>query len=140
VNNKQLDEMFAEPTTEPTAEPTVAPQPTVAAEPDPWAHLIGGSDPTADKDPFALLLDGMLADEGMSRETETPEHKTEGYEDHEWELKEELIYEEDKVNVICRKCHRQMRMDRTQTWGEAMGSHEINPDCGQMLVGDVMDS
>jgi hypothetical protein len=136
VNNAQLDELL----TEPTAEPTVVAELATPEEPDPLAHLIGGADPLADKDPFALMLDGMLAEEGLNKESETPEFKTEGYEAHEWEFKAELIYEDDEVNAICRKCHRQMRMNRAQTWGEAMGSHEINPDCGQMLVGDVMDS
>lgn len=136
---KQLDDMLA------GAEPAQAseqatekpPEPT---EHDPLAHLIGNTDPNADRDPFSLMLDGMLEQEGMSKETETPGYKTEGFEEHEWEFKSELVYEEDDAIAICKKCFRQMRVTRQQTWNEGILAHGIDPDCGQGIATDVMDA
>jgi hypothetical protein len=126
----QLDEMLG----------SEAPVEEPVEEMDPFSHLIGKTVSDADADPFALMLDGMLAGEGLSKETETPQLKTEGYEEHEWELKSELVYEEDLVEAICKKCFRQMRIPRTSTWSEAMLEHNVNPNCGQGLAADVMDS
>jgi hypothetical protein len=115
-------------------------EPAPPAEVDPLAHLIGNTDPDADKDPFTMMLDGMLEQEGMSKESETPEHKTEGFEEHEWEFKSELVYEEDIGMAICRKCFRQMHVGRQQSWNEAMLAHGVNFDCGMGVAQDVTDS
>mgnify|MGYP001454401612 CR=1 FL=1 len=137
VMKKQLDAMLSG--AEPSAQPEAVP---VQEEPpfDPLTHLIGNTDPDADKDPFTMMLDGMLAGEGLNKETETPEYKTASFEEHEWELKEELVYEDDVINAICKKCFRQMRMNRQQTWNGAQMAHGINSDCGQGVAADVMDS
>jgi hypothetical protein len=140
MNKDKLDELLDEPRDGESSPDPVAPPPKPEAEPDPLAHLIGSSENETDKDPFAEMLDGMLDGEGLSKETETPEYKTDSFEDHEWEFKEELVYEGDKVEAICKKCFRQMKMDRSQTWGEAMEEHGVNPDCSLMLADEVMSS
>ncbi len=141
ILKKQLDAMLAE-APQPAA---VAGKevPAVEAAPapvDPLAHLIGQANPDADRDPFSMMLDGMLAEEGLSKDTEIAERKTEGFEQHEWEFKSEVKYEDDLVEVICKKCFRQMRMDRHQTTSEAMQAHQVNPDCGMGITSEVMDS
>jgi hypothetical protein len=107
---------------------------------DPLAHLIGRQDPDLDKDPFAAMLDGMLAAEGMSREDEPAERKQADFAEHEWEFKKEVVFEDDDVEVICKKCFRQMRMKRTQTTNEAMAAHQVNADCSLQITSEVMDS
>jgi hypothetical protein len=139
-----LDKMIAEAQANPTVAGTVSdtlvpPAPDTTPILDPLAHLIGGTDPNVDRDPFTLELDALLAQEGLSKETET-QPKTEGYEAHEWEFKETLIYEDDVVEAVCKKCFRQMRMNRAHTWAEAMEHHKVNPDCGMGVTAEVMDS
>jgi hypothetical protein len=148
ILKKQLDEMLAgaeTPQEAPAVAAAVASTLPASAEDapdahDPLAHLIGRQDSDFNRDPFASMLDDMLAQEGMSKETETPEHKTDGFEQHEWEFKKELKYEEDLVEVICKKCSCHMRMRRDQTWYEAMETHQVNPDCGMSIASNVMDS
>ena len=117
------------------APPEPAPEPV-----DPLAHLIGRQDPDLDRDPFAAMLDGMLAQEGMSKDDEPAERKQPDFEFHEWEFKKEVVYEDDEVEVICKKCFRQMRMKRTQTTNQAMEAHQVNPDCSLQITSEVMDS
>jgi hypothetical protein len=133
---KQLDEMAAQASA--SEQPKEQQKPVV--EPDPLAHLIGSAEDLLEEDPFASMLDGMLAQEGMNKGSETPEFKTEGYEEHQWEFKHELVYGGDEVEAMCKKCCRHMNMRRDQTWNEAMAIYEINPDCGQMLAETVMSS
>lgn len=140
MNPAELDALLAEAEQAEAPVEATAPPAAVEAPFDPLAHLIGNTDPNLDRDPFAMMLDGMLEQEGMSKDTEQPEHKTEGFEEHEWEFKEELIYEDDVAVAICKKCFRQMRLSRQQTFNEAMHAHSVNPDCGQGLAADVMDS
>ena len=87
-----------------------------------------------------MMLDGMLADEGLSKESEVTERKQPGYAEHEWEFKKECIYEDDEVEMICKKCFRQLRMNRTQTTNEAVDAHEINRNCADQAVKDVSES
>lgn len=146
ILKKQLDDMLQgdeQPQEVPAAAVATtlpAPAEEAPAEPDPLAHLIGRQDPDADRDPFSMLLDDMLAQEGMSKDTEQAERKTQGFEEHEWEFKKEVQYEDDLVEVVCKKCFRQMRMTREQTTNQAMEAHQINPDCGMGVASEVMDS
>jgi len=138
--DRMLEDAAAEPAPPPCQDTTLPAPPDPKGEPDPFAHLMGASGGFAsEEDPFTAGLDAMLAQEGMSRETEASA-KTEGFEQHEWEFKKELVYEDDDVEAICRKCFRQMRMKREQTFNEAMASHQVNPDCGMGVASEVMDS
>jgi len=135
---KQLDDLLNQ-VTDPGPEPTEQPK-QVETEHDALAHLIGSNDPDADRDPFQMILDGMLAGEGMDKESETPEFKMSSFEEHQWEFKAELVYEEDLVEAMCKKCCRHMKMSRDQSWNEAMSEHKVNPDCSQMLTQDICDA
>ena len=68
-----------------------APEETPPEPVDPLAHLIGTHNPDADRDPFSMLLDGMLAEEGLCKDTPTEERKRPEFEEHEWEFKKEKI-------------------------------------------------
>lgn len=124
------------------AEPApVASQPEPVAV-DPYAHLIGCIDPHADRDPFALLLDGMLAAEGVSnaKDVEPLGFKNPNMESHEWEAKadKEIIYSDDQALWMCHKCFRQMYVGREETLTSAMGRHKISISCATQLACEVM--
>jgi hypothetical protein len=108
-------------------------------EADPLSHLIGKAAENVDVDPFMSILDGMLAEKGLDLNSETSP-KTEGYETHEWELKSTLVFADDEVEAICKKCFRQMKMSRESTWNEAMTEHEVNPNCGMVIADSIMSS
>lgn len=130
---KALDQMIAD------AEPVVLAEPVVTqpepVEVDPLAHLIGQGNDCEQVDPFTAMLDGLLAQEGMSKDDEVTTKKQPESEPHEWEFKKTTIFEDDLCEVICKKCFRQMKMDRLESFTEAQTKHGINPDCSM----DVMD-
>lgn len=137
--SRALDDMIAQaekpelPSTLPAPpQQDVAPEAPV----DPFAHLIGRSDPDADRDPFAAMLDGMLAAEGMDKGQEV--EKVPEPELHAWETDRETLYENDDYQVTCKKCFRSMRVTREETLGQAMQRHTIARDCSVQITAEVM--
>jgi len=124
-------------------DPSLEQCPVVELPPDPYAHLIGRQiDPEIDRDPFTAALDAALAAEGVTdaRSVETGFKNPES-EHHEWESKRDTIYSGDDVHMICKKCFREILINRSQeTIGQAMARHKISADCGMQLVCEVTDS
>lgn len=106
-------------------------------EVDPLEHLIGQGDGDR-KDPFAAMLDELLAAEGRSIAEEiikNPEN-----EDHEWEEDRAVLYGSDAYVMTCRKCFRTMEVGRSETLGQAMQRHTIAADCSLQVAAEVMGS
>ena len=118
--------------------------PPVEIPVDPYAHLIGRQlDPDGvDKDPFTAALDAALAAEGVAdpKAVETGFKNPES-EQHEWESKRDTLFSGDDVHFICKKCFREMYVNRKdETIGQAMVRHKISSDCGMQLAAEVMDT
>ena len=141
-----LDSLTTEDAPAAEAPPPVAPEdvPTIEgnglADDDPYKHLVGRvvtNDEIAD--PFSAMLDGMLASEGMDKNTPTADKNPEA-ENHNWESDKDAIYEQDEILMTCSKCCRTMRVSRHESLNEAMDRHQVARDCSMQTVGEIMDT
>lgn len=139
---KDMLDGLVQPEEAPTVAPVVEAVPTQEgnglADDDPYKHLVGCQANISDlQDPFSAMLDGMLASEGMDKNTETADKNPEP-EFHNWESDKIAIYEDDEVLMTCSKCCRTMKMNRKETPASAMARHNIALDCAQQVVGEIM--
>lgn len=107
--------------------------------PDPFAHLVGLQSDGSANDPFAAMLDGMLASEGMSKDDEVGEKNPEP-ELHDWESDRETLYSSDTYTLTCRKCIRSVGVQRDETVAQAMQRHGVARDCSVQITAEVMDA
>lgn len=128
------------PAAPPVAEATPTTEGNGLADDDPYKHLVGCQASSLEpQDAFSAMLDGMLASEGMDKNTETPDKNPEP-EFHNWESDKIAIFEGDDVLMTCSKCCRTMKMNRKETPNDAMRRHNIALDCAQQVVGEIMEN
>ena len=122
---------------QPEAASEVATDPTPAAPvgpPDPYAHLIGHGGPIQEKSPFDAFLDDVTAD------APEPEEKEPVYENHDWESVRKTLYEDDQDIWRCKRCFRQINVNRDETVASACARVNLNPNCGEQVAAEVMES
>ena len=119
-------EAAPEATTEPSSDAPVGP-------PDPFAAYIGHAGPIQAKSPFDAFLDA--ATEGVEVEPTDPD-----YVQHEWETIREAIYEDDHHVWRCKRCFRQLNVQREETLGQALAKYNVNENCGNQIATDIHDA
>jgi hypothetical protein len=124
--DKFLDDLN-EPQVAPIAE---TPPETPVGPPDPLAHLIGHSGPIQAKSPFDAFLEAATA--GVELEPKDPD-----YVQHEWETIMEAIYEDDHHVWRCKRCFRQLNVQRDETLGQALVKYNVHENCGTQIAEDI---
>ena len=129
-----LDKVPA-PEAAPEASKEAAPE-APAGPPDPYAHLIGHGGALVEQSPFDAMLDQMAeSDEAKALPEEEPD-----YGNHEWKTIKDAIFEDDYYVWRCDRCLRQINVQRSETLAQACAKVNLNPNCGEQVAAEVMES
>lgn len=124
---------------QPEAAPEEAKKPAEeapAGPPDPYAHLIGHQGPIQEKSPFDAMLDAMAeSDDAKTLPEETPD-----YGNHDWKAVQDATFEDDHYVWRCQRCFRQINVQRSETLAQACAKYNVNPNCGEQVAAEVMES
>lgn len=112
-----------------------APAPVPDGPPDPFAHLIGHNGPIQEQSPFDAFLDGVVDD--APKDMPEPEPM---YEKHDWQTIQAAVYEDDHHVWRCRRCFRQINVKGEETLEQALAKYNVNPNCGEQVAAEVMES
>jgi len=93
-------------------------------------------------DPFALLLDEVLAAEGVDVKLEKRRKydPTKGnVQEHDWQAAKDTIYSDESYKFRCKRCLKWLVVKREETMGEVMGRDGVDPNCASAVISSVMN-
>ncbi len=140
--DKFLEGIDKEPQPEAAAETATtepAPPETVPAVEDPLAKYIGHQGPIVTRE-VASAFDGFLAQLEAEAPADLEPAPEKSFEEHDWETVRETRYEDDFDVWRCKRCFRQVNVQRSETLVASLERHKINPDCGVQVAAEVMES
>ncbi len=140
--DKFLDNIDKEPQPEAAADAETQPAPAEEAPPaveDPLAKYIGHQGPIVTRE-VASPFDGFLAQLEAEAPADLEPAPEKSFEEHDWETVRQTRYEDDFDVWRCKRCFRQVNVNRQETLVAALERHKINPDCGVQVAAEVMES
>jgi hypothetical protein len=133
--SKFLEGLDKEPQPEPEPAAAKAAPEAPADPPDPFAHLIGHGGAIQEQSPFDAFLDKVV--EEAPKDLPEPEPQ---YELHDWQTIQAAQFEDDHHVWRCRRCFRQINVKGDQTLEQALATYNVNPNCGEQVAAEVMES
>lgn len=131
--NKFLDELGKQPS--PAEEvPKVVEEPKVEAPPDPFAQYIGHRQLDGEKSAFDAFLDEAITDEPEESEQEP------NYQQHDWKSARQTLFGGDGDIWTCKRCCRQIHVQRTESVAQACARLNVNSDCAVQIVTDIHEA
>ena len=102
---------------------------------DPYARFIGHGGPIQEQSPFDAFIEAVAAEAEATLPEEEPQ-----YEAHDWKIIRDAIYEEDYYVWRCRRCCRQVNVDRSETLTQALAKYNIHENCSLQTIEEVHTS
>ncbi len=99
--------------------------------------------PPKPEDPFRDMIDQALIAEGLdpdkvARKKYDP--VSGDLQAHEWDMDRETLYGSDSYRFRCKRCLKVIEVEREQTIKEAMDHYEVEPNCAEIVISEIMKS
>ena len=124
----------AAPVYDPTQDPEYGFEPEKIYDPD-------SDDPPKKEDPFAAIVDSILAAEGIDgkREARRKYNSTGNVVEHDWRLSKPAIFADDPYKFKCARCFRWVTVERDSTIDASLDEQGVMKNCSEQLVTDAME-
>lgn len=100
-------------------------------------------DVPSEADPFTVMVDSLLASEGIDGKLEKRRKydPTRGdVNSHDWVSQRETLFSDESYKFRCKRCLKWVTVGREQTINEAAAEQEVNSDCASQVVQGIQES
>lgn len=94
-------------------------------------------------DPFTKALTEMLESEGVDVKLEKRRKYDPTSGDiatHDWQSQRERLFSNEPYKFRCKRCLKWVEVNTDETINDALTRNDIDPNCGQVVVGEIMNS